>query len=93
MTYLESGMSAEVTVEALSPRPTGGGSVSLIGVTSEPSTSTYRLEVDLPNENGALKTGNAGEAPPAPTGDRRELDRTGLRRGLRREAVLRLPLR
>jgi RND family efflux transporter MFP subunit len=54
--YLSGGMSAEVTVEALSPRPRVG-EVSLIGVTSDPSTSTYRLEVDLPNEDGALRPG------------------------------------
>jgi RND family efflux transporter MFP subunit len=56
VSYLSGGMRAEVTVEALSPRPREG-EVSLIGVTSDPSTSTYRLEVDLPNEDGTLRPG------------------------------------
>jgi len=56
VTYLRAGMEAEVTVDALSPLPLAG-SVAHIGVTSDPATSTYRLEVDLPNDDGALKPG------------------------------------
>jgi len=54
--YLKKGVGAEVTVDALSPQPRKG-TVSLIGVTSDPSTSTYRLEVDLPNADDLLKAG------------------------------------
>lgn len=54
--YLTVGMKAEVTVDALSPVPLAG-SVAHVGVTSDPATSTYRLEVDLPNDDGSLKPG------------------------------------
>lgn len=54
--YLEAGMEARVAVDALG---NGGltGRVSLVGVTSDPTTSTYRLEVDLANDDGRLRPG------------------------------------
>jgi RND family efflux transporter MFP subunit len=58
--YLHEGMEAAVTVGAVSPEPLRG-TVSLIGVTTDPSTSTYRLEVDLPNGEKALRPGMLAE--------------------------------
>jgi len=52
----EKGAAAEVTVASLSPEPVTG-TVSMLGVAAEPSTSTYRLEVGLPNPDGRFKAG------------------------------------
>jgi membrane fusion protein (multidrug efflux system) len=54
--FLEAGAEASVTVAALSERAIEG-SVSLVGVTSDPATSTYRMEVDLANADGLLRPG------------------------------------
>jgi RND family efflux transporter MFP subunit len=58
--FLRIGAEAAVTVAAVSPEP-AGGKVSLIGVTTDPSTSTYRLEVELPNGEGLLRPGMLAE--------------------------------
>ena len=50
------GAPAEVTVASLSPQPLLG-TVTLLGVAADPATSTYRLEVELPNAGGRLKAG------------------------------------
>jgi membrane fusion protein (multidrug efflux system) len=50
------GMPAAVTVASVSSEPIAG-SVSLIGVAADRATSTYRLEIDLPNADGRLKPG------------------------------------
>jgi len=50
------GMPAAVTVASLAPEPIAG-KVSLVGVAADRATSTYRLEVDLPNAAGRLKPG------------------------------------
>lgn len=54
--FLQVGTEASVTVAALSER-LFEGSVSLVGVTSDPATSTYRMEVDLANGDGLLRPG------------------------------------
>ena len=54
--FLQAGTEASVTVVALSARAFEG-TVSLIGVTSDPATSTYRMEVDLENGDGLLRPG------------------------------------
>jgi multidrug efflux pump subunit AcrA (membrane-fusion protein) len=54
--YMNEGMKARVTVSALGNGDLEG-TVALIGVTSDAATSTYRLEVDLPNEDGRLRPG------------------------------------
>ena len=50
------GAAAEVTVASLSAGPLRG-TVTLLGVAADPATSTYRLEVELPNADGRLKAG------------------------------------
>jgi RND family efflux transporter MFP subunit len=60
VSFLRTGMEAAVTVSAVSPEPLKG-TVSLIGVTTDPSTSTYRLEVDLANGDSALRPGMLAE--------------------------------
>jgi len=50
------GTPAAVTVASLAPGPIAG-TVSLVGVIADRATSTYRLEVDLPNADGRLKPG------------------------------------
>jgi RND family efflux transporter MFP subunit len=50
------GMPAAVTVASIAPEPIAG-KVSLVGVAADRATSTYRLEVDLPNAAGRLKPG------------------------------------
>jgi membrane fusion protein (multidrug efflux system) len=50
------GAAAEVVVASLSPEPVRG-TVTLLGVAADPATSTYRLEVELPNADGRLKAG------------------------------------
>lgn len=50
------GMPAAVTVASLAREPIAG-SVSLVGVASDRATSTYRLEVELPNAAGRLRPG------------------------------------
>lgn len=50
------GAPAEVTVASLSPEPLRG-KVTLFGVAADPATSTYRLEVELPNADGRLRAG------------------------------------
>jgi multidrug efflux pump subunit AcrA (membrane-fusion protein) len=50
------GAAAAVTVASLAPEPIVGR-VSLVGVAADPATSTYRMEVDLPNADGRLKAG------------------------------------
>ncbi len=52
----EKGAAAAVIVASLSPDPVPG-EVTLLGVAADPATSTYRLEVELPNPDGALKAG------------------------------------
>jgi membrane fusion protein (multidrug efflux system) len=54
--FLQAGTEASVTVVALANR-VFEGAVSLVGVTSDPSTSTYRMEVDLDNGDGLLRPG------------------------------------
>lgn len=54
--FLEVGQEAKVEVDTLSSEPIAG-KVSQIGVTSDPATSTFRLEVDLPNKDGRLRPG------------------------------------
>jgi membrane fusion protein (multidrug efflux system) len=54
--FLRAGMEAWVSVVALSSR-VFDGNVSLVGVTSDPATSTYRMEVDLANADGLLRPG------------------------------------
>jgi membrane fusion protein (multidrug efflux system) len=60
VSFLRTGMEAAVTVSAVSSGSLKG-TVSLIGVTTDPSTSTYRLEVDLPNGESALRPGMLAE--------------------------------
>jgi multidrug efflux pump subunit AcrA (membrane-fusion protein) len=50
------GMPAAVTVASLSPEPFAG-KVALIGVAADQATSTYRMEIELPNAEGRLKPG------------------------------------
>ena len=50
------GMPAAVTVASLSPEPIPGR-VALIGVAADQATSTYRMEIELPNADGRLKPG------------------------------------
>lgn len=50
------GMPADVVVASVSPDPVAG-KVLLVGVVADPATSTYRMEVDLPNADGRLKAG------------------------------------
>lgn len=50
------GMPAAVTVASLAPEPLAGR-VALVGAAADSATSTYRLEVDLPNAAGRLKPG------------------------------------
>ena len=50
------GAAAEVTVASLAPQPLRG-TVTLLGVAANAATSTYRLEVELPNADGRLKAG------------------------------------
>jgi membrane fusion protein (multidrug efflux system) len=54
--FLKVGAEASVSVAALSERVVEG-TVSLVGVTSDPATSTYRMEVDLANDDGLLRPG------------------------------------
>ncbi len=54
--YLREGMEADVTVQALASEPLAG-QVEMIGVTSDPATSTYPLEVKLENAEGLLRPG------------------------------------
>lgn len=54
--YLEAGMEARVNVDALGNGDLAG-TVSLVGVTSDPTTSTYRFEVDLANDDDRLRPG------------------------------------
>lgn len=53
---VKAGTPATVTVASAGPEPIAG-TVSLVGVAADPATSTYRLEVDLPNGGGRLKAG------------------------------------
>jgi membrane fusion protein (multidrug efflux system) len=55
-TLFSKGAAAEVTVASLSPRPLRG-TVTLLAVAADSATSTYRLEVELPNADGRLKAG------------------------------------
>lgn len=50
------GMPAAVTIASLSPEPIAG-KVALIGVAADQATSTYRMEIELPNAGGRLKPG------------------------------------
>ena len=56
VSLFERGAAAEVTVASLAARPLRG-TVTLLGVAADPATSTYRLEVELPNADGRLKAG------------------------------------
>ena len=54
--FLQVGAEASVTVAALTAHAFEG-TVSLVGVTSDPATSTYRVEVGLANDDGLLRPG------------------------------------
>ncbi len=56
VSFLRTGMEAAVTVGSLSPQPFTG-TVRFLGVTSDPATNTYRLEVELRNAERILKPG------------------------------------
>jgi multidrug efflux pump subunit AcrA (membrane-fusion protein) len=53
---VRTGAPAAVTVASLGPEPIAG-TVTLLAVTADPATSTYRLEVELPNADGRLRAG------------------------------------
>ena len=54
--YVEKGRDTKVLVKALSATPFVGR-VSKVGVSSDPATSTYRLEVEMPNGERKLRPG------------------------------------
>lgn len=57
----DAGDPAEVTIDAL-PGQSFRGEVSRVGESEDPTTRTMRIEIDLPNPEGLLRTGMYGRA-------------------------------